>query len=326
MKIAVLGAGAMGSMVGAHLKKGGAEVYFVDPYEAHMKAVLENGLYMELEGREPETVRLDGATVHASDAGICDVVILLVKGINTMASVKNNKALIGDDTVLITLQNGIGNVDLLKQLLPEERIGYGILKSSATLYAPGKIFGRDKFPDSPAGVFFYPLKKDTRHLSTYQKLAGIFAAGGFTAKLEENIDAIIWDKLYNNAVFNCPCAILQIAPQDFISHEMGTEIYKQIGREVCAVATAKGIPMDADDYWIHHGLPSIPKGPVTERHYTSAIHDVSRKNKTEVDFLNGAVYMEGQRLGIPTPYNETIWRMTKILEDTYHLKYVPEKS
>jgi 2-dehydropantoate 2-reductase len=324
MKIAVLGAGAMGSMVGAYLKKGGAEVYFIDPYEAHMKAVNDHGLYMEIEGREPETVRPDGATVHATDVGVCDVVILLVKGINTTTSVQNNRALLGDDTIILTLQNGIGNVELLKQLIPEENIGYGILKSSATLYAPGKIFGRDKFPDSPAGVFFYPMNKESRHFSKYQKLVGLFAAGGFIAKLEENIDAIIWDKLYNNAVFNCPCALLQIAPQDFITHEMGTELYKEIGREVCEVATAKGIPMDADEYWLQHGLPSIPEGPVTVRHYTSAIHDVSRKNKTEVDFLNGAVYREGQKLGIPTPYNETIWRMTRILEDTYQLKYVPE--
>jgi 2-dehydropantoate 2-reductase len=173
-------------------------------------------------------------------------------------------------------------------------------------------------------MFFYPLKKGTKHFEKYLKLVELFADGGFIAKLEESIDAVIWDKLYNNAVFNCPCAILQIAPQDFISNAMGTELYKHIGREVCEVATAKGIPMDADAYWQQHGLPSIPEKPVTVRHYTSAIHDVSRKNKTEVDFLNGAVYREGLKLGIPTPYNETIWRMTKILEDTYDLKYVPE--
>ena len=326
MKIAIFGAGAMGAMVGAYLKKGGGEVYFVDPYEAHMKAISDNGLYMEIEGYAPETVRVDGTTGNAADVGICDVVILLVKGINTTASIESNRALIGEDTIVITLQNGIGNVDLLKELMPEENIGYGILKSSATLYAPGKIFGRDRFAESPAGAFFYPLQKTTKNFAVYQELIRLFASGGFIAQLAENIDAIIWDKLYNNAVFNCPCAILQIAPQDFISHEMGTELYKKIGREVCEVATAKGIPMDADDYWVHHGLPSIPTGQVTVRHYTSAIHDVSRKNKTEVDFLNGAVYREGQKLGIATPYNETIWRMTKVLEDTYDLKYKPESN
>ena len=324
MKIAILGAGAMGSMVGAFLKKGGAEVWFVDPYEAHMAAVRENGLEMSIEGGPTETVRPDGATGRASDVGICDVVILLVKGIRTTTTIEGSRALIGDDTTVLTLQNGIGNVDLLKELLPEDSIGYGILKSSATLFAPGRIFGRDRFPDSPAGAFFSPLKKDTRQLHRYHELVELFAAGGFVARLEENIDAIIWDKLYNNAVFNCPCAILQIAPQDFISHEMGTELYRELAREVCQVATACGSPMDAEEYWQSHGLPSIPKKPVTERHYTSAIHDVSRRSKTEVDFLNGAVCREGEKYGIPTPYNETIWRLTRILEDTYDLKYVPE--
>ena len=323
MKIGILGAGAMGSMIGAYLKKGGGEVYFVDPYEAHVKAVKETGLHMRIQGNE-EIIRVDGATGNAADVGVCDSVIVLVKGMDTRSSVENNRALIGNDTIVVTLQNGFGNVDILKELLPAENIGYGILKASATLYAPGKIFGSPRFANSPAGLYAYPLKKDTRLFGRFEALMGVFSAGGFIPKLEQNIDAMVWDKLYNNAVFNCPCALLQIAPQDFISHKMGTELYKEIAREVCEVATGKGVPMDADYFWEHVGLPSIPKGPIKFRAYTSAIHDVSRKRKTEVDFLNGAIYREGQKLGIPTPYNETIWRLTKILEDTYDLKYVPE--
>lgn len=323
MRIAILGAGAMGSLVGAYLKKGGSSVYFVDPYEAHMKAVRESGLQMRVQGSE-QTVTLDGATSNAAEVGECDAVILLVKGVSTRPSVESSRVLFGRDTIIVTLQNGLGNVDILKELLPEENIGYGILKASATLYAPGKIFGTPRFANSPAGAYFYPLRKDTRLFGRFQELLRAFDAGGFAARLEENIDAMVWDKLYNNAVFNCPCALLQIAPQDFISHEMGTELYRQIAREVCQVATAKGIQMDADYWWEHVGLPSIPKGPIKFRAYTSAIHDVSRKRKTEVDFLNGAIYREGQKLGIPTPYNETIWRLTRILEDTYDLKYVPE--
>ncbi len=323
MRIAILGAGAMGSMVGAYLKKGGGQVYFVDPYEAHVKAVRENGLHMRIQGHE-EIVRLDGATGNAEEVGTCDAVIVLVKGMDTRSSVENNRALLGKDSIVVTLQNGLGNVDILKELLPAESIGYGLLKASATLYAPGKIFGSPRFANSPAGLYMYPLKKDTRLFKSFEDLQRVFTAGGFIAEIYEDIDAKVWDKLYNNIVFNCPCALLQIAPQDFISHKMGTELYKEIARELCEVATAKGVHMDADYWWEHVGLPSIPKGPIKFRAYTSAIHDVSRKRKTEVDFLNGAIYREGQKLGIPTPYNETIWRLTKILEDTYDLKYVPE--
>jgi len=324
LKIAILGAGAMGSMVGAYLKRGGGEVYFVDPYEAHMKAVRESGLQMRVQNRT-ETIRPDGATGNAAEVGTCDAVIVLVKGMSTRSSVESNRQLLGRDTITVTLQNGIGNVDILKELLPEETIGYGILKASATLYAPGKIFGNPRFANSPAGLYMYPLKrKDTRLFGKFEELLGVLTDGGFIAELHEDIDAMVWEKLYNNAVFNCPCALLQIAPQDFISHKMGTELYKEIAREVCEVATAKGVPMDADYWWEHVGLPSIPGLPIKFRAYTSAIHDVSRKRPTEVDFLNGAIYKEGQKLGIPAPYNETIWRLTKILEDTYDLKYVPE--
>ena len=325
MKIAILGAGAMGAMVGAFLKKGGGEVYFVDPYEAHMEAVLKNGLYMEIEEQHSETIFVDGATTNAEEVGVCDIVILLVKGMNTKTSIENNGALFDENTLIITLQNGIGNVEIISELMPEENIGYGILKSSATLYAPGKLFGRAKFADSTAGAFFYPLKRDTKHFDRYSELVDVFSAGGFIAKVDEDIDAIIWDKLYTNIAFNCPAALIQISHLDFISHPMGTEIFKEIAREVCEIATAKGIPMDADDFWIRFGEPNIPKHGVKVRYYTSAVQDASRKHKTEVDFLNGAIFKEGQRLGIPTPYNELIWRLTKIMEDTYDLKYNPEE-
>jgi 2-dehydropantoate 2-reductase len=170
----------------------------------------------------------------------------------------------------------------------------------------------------------YPLVGNTKHFAVYEKLVGLLASAGFIALLDEDIETIIWDKLYTNAVFNCPCALLQLSPEDFMGNAMGVEIFKEIGGEVCRIATAKGIPMDEEKYWLKEGLTRVPTEPPAIRHYTSAVHDVSRKNKTEVDFLNGAIYREGQKLGIPTPYNELIWRLTKLLEETYDLRYVPE--
>ncbi len=327
MKVAILGAGAMGSMIGTFVKKGGAETYFVDPYEAHMKAVQEKGLEIALKGRDKEIIHVDLATTDAAQVGVCDIVILLVKGMNTTNTIKANMALIGPETVVLTLQNGYGNTDLLAELLPKQNIAFGVLKCSATLVGPGRAFGNPKFADSHYGVYFYALDPETPLMGKLEALQDVLKAGGFEPCLTPDAERQVWKKLSTNAIGNIPCALIQVSPQDLVSHEHGYVLYRNIVKEVCAVATAKGIPMDFEEEWQENHVSKIPPRPVPPevRTFTSAIHDVSRKHRTECDFLNGAIYREGQKYGIPTPYNETVWRLMKVLEDHYDLRYVPEK-
>ena len=324
MKVGILGAGAMGSLMGYFAKTGGADTFFIDPYEAHMKAVSENGLEISLDKGASKIIRVNMATTKAEDVGVCDVVIVLVKGMNTTKIIKSSMPLIGRDTVVMTLQNGIGNTDLLKELLPEDQIGFGLLKGSATLVGPGKIFGMSKNPGSDTGMYFYPLDPKTRLFPKFEELEALLKEGGFACELSEKTEVQVWEKLTTNIMGNIPCALIQVAPQDVVSHEMGTPLYRNIVREVCEVAAAKGIAMDFEELWQRVHVKMIPERPVQFRTFTSAIHDVSRKNPTEADFLNGAIYKEGQKLGIPTPYNETVWRLVKVLEDHYDVRYVPE--
>ena len=320
MKIAVLGAGAMGSLVGAHLKKGGQQVFFVDPYEAHMKAVQEKGITMDLEGREEETVRIDAAVTKGWEVGCCDLVILLVKGMNTERIILENPELFGDHTVVIFLQNGIGNADTLAGIFPRDRIGYGVLKSSATLTKPGKIKGRVKFPYSSKGVWFSPLEKNTRYAYVFHELEKALNQGGFPAALSEETEKILWDKLYINVLYNAPCALLQLAGEDFMREEDGKKLLKELAGEVCRVANAKGIPMDEKEYWEKEceNISQVPKG---EHHFTSMVLDVFYERPTEVEFLNGAVCRDGKKLGISTPYNEAVYYLMKVRQKTYSLIY-----
>lgn len=327
MKIAILGAGAMGCMIGAFAKKGGAEVYFVDPYEAHMKAVQEKGLEIALNDQPPQIIRVDLATTDPEKVGPCDFVVLLVKGMNTSKIMAASMALVGKETTVLTLQNGYGNVDLLRELLPEDQIGQGLLKCSATLVGPGRSFGQARFRESNVSMYFYPVDPNSRLLGSYREFESLMANNteGFVPELSPETELHIWEKLSTNAMGNIPCALLQVAPQDVVAEEVAYPLYRGIVQEICAVASAKGIPMEFEEHWEKVHVPMIPKKPVTFRTYTSAIHDVSRKMPTECDFLNGAIYKEGQKLGIPTPYNETVWRLMKVLEANYDNRYVPEK-
>lgn len=320
MKIGVLGAGAMGSLVGAHLKKGGEQVFFVDPYEQHMRAIEKQGLYMKLEEGREEKVRVDLATTDAKKAGCCDLVILLVKGMDTRRMICENPELFGEHTVVMSWQNGIGNVDLLREYFPEKRIGYGVLKASASLLEPGRIMGRVRFAYSPKGVYFSPLGADTPYGEVFRNLESALERGGFPAELSDHTQAILWDKLYINILYNAPCALLELAGEDFMRHQEGRMFLKKLAEEVCAVANAKGIPMDAKEYWKRE-CENMDQVPKDQHHFTSTVLDVHKKRKTEIEFLNGALVREGKKCGIPTPYNEAIYSLLRVREDTYDLTY-----
>ena len=327
MKAAILGAGAMGSIVGAHLKRGGAEVYFIDVYEEHMKAVAEKGITMELESeKEPITVFVDGADVNGDKVGVCDVVIVLVKCYDTEKAVEMNRSLFGKDTVAISLQNGVGGPDLLLKHFDADHVGMGVLQASANLIAPGRIFGSPRFGYSPHGVYFSPAKLDNPpYIKVYEELAERLTAGGMPAECNDKTEEFIWNKLVTNVMFNGIAALLQLANEDTSGHEDGVALMRELARETCEVAKARGLDMDTERYQGMVGRRSINRDEVKNFHYVSMCLDSYHKRKTEIDFINGAIVKEGQKHGIPTPYNETICRLVRIMQDTYYYKYEPRE-
>jgi len=326
MKIGILGAGAMGSLVGAHLKKGGGEVYFIDVFDAHMKAVRENGLIVEIEGdTEVQTIFVDGAVTSGKEIGACDAVIVLVKCVDIETAVETNSELFGKDTVVIALQNGVGAADILGKYFDAEHLGVGVLKSSANILGPGKIIGRTRFPNSPKGIYFSPIKLDTPYRHVYEELERLWCEGGMPAELSDRTEQFIWDKLCENIMYNGIAALLHLANEDSAGHEDGWLIMRELARETCEVAKAKGIELDFDKYWKDKsGKPPYDRGRVKAFHYVSALFDSCHERRTEIDFLNGTIVKEGRKYGIPTPYNETIWRLVRVMQDNYDNKYTPQ--
>ena len=324
MRIGILGAGAMGSLVGAHLKKGGGEVYFIDIFEEHMRAVRENGLIMLLEGEtDPQTVFLDGAVTSGAGIGACDVVVVLVKCVDIEAAVEANMALFGKDTVVLTLQNGVGGADVLNKYFGAESLGIGVLKSSANITGPGRIIGRPCFPTSPKGIYFSPIKRDTPFRGVYMELEKLWCEGGMPAECNDRTEEFVWSKLCDNVMYNGIAALLHLANEDSAGHEDGWLLMKELARETCEVAKAKGIDLDLNSYWKDRtGKPPYDRARVKAFHYVSALFDSCQERKTEIDFINGAVVKEGKKHGIPTPYNETILRLVRVMQDNYANKFV----
>lgn len=309
-KIAILGAGAMGSLVGAFLIRGGADVILVDPYEAHMDTIRTTGLTMHI---NEETICQQIPTYyHADQAGPVDVVICLVKSLFTEKALLEAKALFKPSTLILTLQNGLGNADTISHLFSPDRILQGVMKITSQLNAPGELTSHI-LPEMTA-IHIGTMNGNTDAIVAAQSLAVYWCKGGLKAEYHDNINDFIWGKAVNNIAINSACAITRLNIGSFLSEPKGWFITEQCIREVIAVANAKGIKLNFNTVTESIQKNTIPK---FGSHYPSTAQDVMNKKTTEIETLNGAIVKYGKRLGIPTPYNECVAAFIQVIQNHY---------
>lgn len=310
MKIAILGAGAMGSLIGAFLKKSGEDVLLVDPYEEHMRKIRTDGLTLHLNGEE-EIVKMDTVTSPNGQQPV-DLLIVLVKGNYTDSALAGAKALIGSNTYLLTLQNGLGNSEVLKKYVSEDHVLKGVMKIASHMEAPGVIASK-----TMAGVpalFLGCECQEKKAIDVAKKLEADFQSVDVCALYKEDIDFYIWSKAVNNIAVNCACGIARVSIRDFLSTEDGWKILDGCVSEVVAVANAKGISLEKEAVIKTIRENTIPK---IGSHLPSSAQDMKAQKITEIDTLNGAIVRMGQQLQIPTPCNAFIMHFVKVIEANY---------
>jgi 2-dehydropantoate 2-reductase len=312
MKYAVLGAGAMGSLIGAALSKGGQEVLLVDPYREHMDRIAAEGLRLSF-GPVTETVRMQTCT-NPAEAGQVDVVVLLVKGFMSETAITGARGLFGEGTFVCTLQNGLGNVEVLEKHFPRDRILQGVIHLAGRMVGPGEVSGA-RYRETD--LYLGSLVKEGPASDVAKTMAGSLSDGGLTAEYKTDVEGEIWKKAVVNACLNAPCGVLRLRGGEYFGHPEGKRIAADIAREFAAVAAAKGIVIDVDD-----AMRYLEAGTRTRsEHYPSMAQDMMNRRRTEIDFLNGAVVKYGQERGIPTPANDYVTRFVKIIEDNYDLQF-----
>ena len=309
-KIAILGAGAMGSLVGAFLIRGGADVILVDPYEAHMDTIRTTGLTMHI--KEEMICQQIPTCYHADQAGPVDVVICLVKSLFTAKALLEAKALFKPSTLILTLQNGLGNADTISHLFSPDRILQGVMKITSQLNAPGELTSHI-LPELTA-IHIGTMNGNADAIVTAQLLVDYWCKGGLKAEYHDNINDFIWGKAVNNIAINSACAIARLNIGSFLSEPKGWFITEQCIREVIAVANAKGIKLNFDTVTESIQKNTIPK---FGSHYPSTAQDVMNKKTTEIETLNGAIVKYGKQLGIPTPYNECVAAFIQVIQNHY---------
>ncbi len=315
MKIAMIGSGAAGSVFAAYLRKGGAELWLIDKYKAHMDKIAEDGLvFITPDGEETLTGFHTAPT--AKDIGVMDMVILMVKATQTVDVMNDTMPAIGPDTVVVSLQNGLGNDEVLAQYVEKERIMYGSGLIGTELRGPGVCVSK---PEQGIQMHFGAVVNNPITDKAGKALEECFKAGGCNASFDEDVRIYVWRKVIANAGYNGVSALMRMRVGEVFADPYGMDIVRNVWAEGCAVAEAMGIGdlrplMEAEEPNILAGLGN---------YYPSMAQDaVLHKRQTEVSVLNGAIARYGERLGIPTPYNTVITKFISCIQNNYDKQYL----
>lgn len=301
MKIAVIGAGAMGSLYGGYLSKAGQEVYLVDVWQEHVDQINRHGLAIE-EADRVVTV-YPRAVSRANEVGTVDLAIVFVKSVMTKNAMKENLALIGAETTVLSLQNGYGNVEAIEGFVKRERIIAGTTAHGATMLSPGKI--------RHAGIGATHIGAVSREGgNSVEAIAQVLQKAGFETEVSCNVMKLIWDKLMINVGINALTAILNVQNGQLLDYEESRALMEAAVEEAISVANASGMDFDREET-IRKVMAVAKK---TGENRSSMLQDVTNKRKTEIDTINGAIISEGRKQGIPTPVNLVLTNLIKVME------------
>ena len=297
MHIAVIGAGNMGCLYGANLARTGAQVTLVDVWEEHVQAMQERGL--EMEGLHGEFVAAVTATTNPSTVSGVDLVVVCVNGYNTGAAASAAQGMLAADGCVLTLQNGLGNIETLTEVVGADRVVGGLTFHSADLQAPGRVRHTNKGPT-------YLGELDRQQTERLETIRATMEQAGMQPQVEDDIVATMWGKFVLNCSINPLCAISDLRPGHIREVAAFDEFQTKIVEEVLALVAAKGIQL-ADPT----PLESIKAYSAKKFHRVSMQQHLLRGRQTEIDSLNGYVVRESERLGLSAPYNDALTRIVK---------------
>lgn len=300
MKIAVIGAGAMGSIYGGHLSLKN-EVYLVDTNQSVVDEINKSGLTLLEDGQDV----VYHPTAVTSTVGLepMDLVILFVKAIFSKAALNSNRQIIGSNTYLMTLQNGSGHEDILSEYVPENHIIIGTTEDNGAVLAPGYI-RRGGVGNTNIGM----LVEDTRGF--LPKLKSTLDDCGFQGHIHENIQQLIWDKLFTNVSLSALTGVLQV-PMGFIANnEHAWNIASRLIREAAEIA--RGLGLKADEAEI---MDKVKKTSINSPDgITSICADLRDGRKTEVETISGSVVRASKKCNVPAPTHEMIVELIHAME------------
>jgi len=304
MKIAVVGPGALGCLIAGFLRsRTKEEIWLVDKSPERAKRIREEGI--RIEGLSSISTPID-VSADTKEVGPCDLVILCVKSYSTEDACKDIKSLVSDKTFILTLQNGIGNVQILNDYFGPERVIAGVTNHGATLLGVGHVKHAGK-GDTVIGM------SKARMLGPIKNAANILTKCALETKISKDIDSIVWSKLIINIGINALTGITCLKNGMLIKHDGTRELLRSAVQEGMKIVKRKRIKLTYDDPI--QKVESVCKA--TAANVSSMLQDILNSRRTEIDYMNGAITRQAKALGIPTPVNEALTNLVKTIESSY---------
>ncbi len=301
MKIAVLGAGAMGSIYGGHLSLYN-DVYMIDKKQEIVEKINADGL--KLFENDKDVVYRPEAMSDSKNLEEVDLVILFVKSLFSKAALEENRHIIGEHTYLMTLQNGAGYEDILSEFVPKERIIIGTTEDNGAVLDNAYVRRGGKGKTNIG--MLVPDKE-----GMLQKVKESFDLCGFDTHIYDNIQQLIWDKLFTNVSLSALTGVLQVPIGFIASDEYAWNMTVILIKEALQVAKALGLTFDENEVIEKVRATSInsPDGK------TSIYADLKAGRRTEVNTISGAVVRAGEKTGVDVPTHRMIVNMVHAMED-----------
>lgn len=300
MKIAIIGAGAMGSIYGGKLSTVN-DVSLIDNNEKVVEAINTNGLKLE----EPDGSHTYYPKAYTSSKEIKDVdlLIIFVKAIYSKAAIEGNLNLIGKNTHILTLQNGAGHQDLLKQYVDEDKIIIGTTEDAGKVIDFG-VISRSGLGKTNIGMV------NENNTEVLQKVKEAFDNSGFITTIHENINQLIWNKLFINTTLSATTALLQCEIGFIGENEYAFKMVEQLLDEAILVAHKLNLKADKEEL-----IEEIKQVTINSKHgITSICADIKNGRKTEVETISGAIVKIAEKLNIETPTHRFVVNQIHALE------------
>jgi 2-dehydropantoate 2-reductase len=308
-KIAIMGAGAIGSVIGGMLARKGHKVTLVGR-KPHIDEIIKNGLHISGIWGDYTIRELNAVTEPPHEHQ--DIVFLTVKSFDTLRAATEVVPMVGQNTVVVSVQNGLGNIDTLVETFGKEKIIGGMAIFGAILPEPGNIRVTVIASETLVGELNCSLT------SRVKDIAGMLDNAGIPSRASDNIMRDIWHKAFYNIALNPLSAIFGVSYGEIADNPHTRRLIKQMISEAFQVATASGQSLGintADEYL---EILWNQKLPPTRDHKSSMLQDIMRGKKTEIDYINGTIVRIGAEHGIETPYNNAVVSMVKAKESLVH--------
>jgi 2-dehydropantoate 2-reductase len=304
MKILVVGAGSIGTLISAMLAKSKEDIWLLAKNPETAEKI--NSQAISVEGVSGNWQAKVKACSDGRQCQECELIIVCVKSYDTASAARSIKPAVGDSSYVLTLQNGMGNIEILQDAVGSEKVIGGITNMGATLLEPGRVRHAGKGETVIGRI-------DGKIPVIMRSVREIFNRAGIETKVSRDIKSFLWSKLLINAGINPLTAVTRLNNGRLVEFEETRELMRQAVTEGVKLAKRKRIRLIYDDPLAK--VEAVCES--TSANVSSMLQDALKKRRTEIDFINGFIVRQGQELGIPVPVNTVLLKLVKTLEASY---------